>query len=171
MIVMKVIKPQRLKPQEMRLAMLNAVTKAGRDIQKDFKKTTETWEHKVKFEILISMGEGKLTVFVGTDDKIYRWVDEGTKGPYPIWAGFWTGKSDKKVLAFPSEFEPKTTPRVIDSGPGFSGGDMVLTPYVEHPGIEAREFDETMEKDWEAPFKRRMEAAMREAARKSGHGR
>lgn len=171
MIVMKAIKPQRLKDGAFRLELLGAMRKAGTAIKKDFAATTRTWEHKVKFEVVVSLAGGGPTLLVATDDKIYRWVDEGTKGPYPIWAGFWTGKSDKKVLAFPSEFEPKTTPRVIDSGPGFSGGDMVLTPYVEHPGIEAREFDETMEKDWEAPFKRRMEAAMREAARKSGHGR
>ena len=169
MIVTKVIKPKRLKDSAMRLELLNAMRKAGTAVRKDFAKTTETWTHKPKFETVVSLAGPGPELLVGTDDLIYKFVDEGTKA-HEIWAGYWTGKSDKKSLAFPSEFEPKTTPKVIDSGPGFSGGDIVLRQHVHHPGIEAREFDKTLAHDWEKPFKERMEDAMRKAAAKSGHG-
>jgi len=169
MIVLKEIKPKRLKDETMRLELLNAMRKAGTEIRKDFAKTTATWQHKPKFEIVVSLTGPGPVVLVGTDDKIYRFVDEGTR-PHLIQAGIYTGKSTKKVLAFPGVSRPKTTPRVIGSGTGFKGGDRIMRPYVHHPGTEAREFDVTIRKMWESKFKQRMEEAMRKAAAKSGHG-
>ena len=170
MIVMKSIKPARLKSDAFRLEMLNEMRKAGTEIKKDFAKTTATWEHKPKFEVLVSLTGPGPVVLVGTDDKVYRYVSEGTRKNYPIWAGIYTGKSNKKVLAFRGTFRAKTVPRVLGSGPGFKGGALVLRPYVIHPGIKAREFDVMIQKMWEAKFKRCMEAAMVRAAAKSGHG-
>lgn len=168
MILTKTIKPSRLKEDALRLELLNAIRDVGRKVKKDFEATVKTWEHKPEFEMLISLIGGP-TVLVATDDEIYRYVDEGTK-PHPIFAGVYTGKSDKKVLAFPSIFKPKTTPNVIGSGPGFKGGDTVLRPYVNHPGTKPRNFSKIIKKKWDKPYKRRMEQAMKDVARKSGHG-
>lgn len=168
MILTKTIKPSRLRDDALRLELLNAMRDVGRKVKKDFEATTKTWERKPEFEMLISLVGGP-TVLVGTDDEIYRYVNEGTK-PHPIFAGVYTGKSDKKVLAFPSIFRPKTTPNVIGSGPGFKGGDTVFRPYVDHPGTKPRNFSKIIKKKWEKQYKRRMEQAMREAAKKSGHG-
>jgi hypothetical protein len=168
MMTFKLIKPQRLRDNKMRLTLLNAVRKAARDIQKDFEKTTETWEHKVKFESLVSLTGPGPVVLVGTDDEIYTYVDKGTR-PHEIWAGAYTGKSDKTSLAFRTGHTPKTQPRVIGSGPGGTSGDLVYPIMVNHPGTEAREFDVTIAAKWDGAFKRRMEDAMVDAGKESGH--
>jgi len=157
-----------MKDAALRLRLLNEVRKAGRAVKKDFEKTTKTWRHKPKFEVLVSLTGPGPVLLVGTDDKIYRYVDEGTR-PHLIWAGIYTGKSRKRLLVFNSGFEPKTQPRVIGSSAGAVFGAKVMRPYVQHPGTEAREFDKTIQRMWESKFKRRMEAAMRQAAKDSGH--
>lgn len=169
MIVMKSIKPQRMKDKAFRFGMLNAMRRAGTAVRKDFKKTTATWEHKVVFEQSVSLAGPGPVLMVWTEDQIYKWVNDGTR-PHEIWAGIYTGKSDKRALAFPSQSTPKTQPRLLGSGPGGSGGELLFRPYVNHPGTEAREFDEIIQAMWETKFKRQMEQAMSEAARKSGHG-
>lgn len=172
MILMKAIKPKRLKDQDMRLELLNAMRKAGRAIQKDFEKTTRTWEHKPKFEALTSLTGPGPVVLVGTDNLIYKFVDEGTK-PHPIFAGVYTGKSNKKTLAFqwggPGSYTAKTTPRIIGSQAGGQSGEGVLRAYVQHPGIKAREFDLTIQALWRTKFRDDMQAAMKQAAERSGH--
>ena len=55
MIVVKAIKPSRLREDAMRLELLNAMRRVGTGIKKDFEATTKTWKHKVKFEQLISL--------------------------------------------------------------------------------------------------------------------
>ena len=167
-IVGKVIKPARLKEDVLRLKLLNGMRSAGRGIRRDFQKTTEYWKHKVLFELIISLTGPGPFVIVETDDEIYNWVVKGTE-PHEIWAGAYTGKSDKTMLFFSSQFVPKTQPGIIGSNPGFVGERDTLTPMVNHPGTEPRNFDKIIQKDWEPKFKRQMETAMREAAQASGH--
>ena len=171
-VVMKSIKPKKLKVKAMRLELLNAMRKSGTVIQKDFEETTATWKHKVKFETLVSlMGIGGTkgpTILVSTSDKIYGYVNEGTKA-HDIWAGYYTGKSKHKALVFPSGFTAKTKPGRLRSGAGGSSGKLVHTPYVEHPGTEARNFDALIKKKRKKWFKRQMQAAMNKAAKVSGN--
>ncbi len=167
-ILIKEIKPSRLKVDAMRLELLNAMRKVGTDVKKDYEKTTKTWKHKPEFEVSVSLKPPGPTLIVETDDEIYGYVDKGTK-PHLIFAGIYTGKSNKKALAFPSKFGAKTRPGVIGSSAGSSGGPTVLRPYVEHPGTKPRGFEEAIAKIWTPKYKRRMEAAMRKAARASGH--
>jgi len=167
-IVGKVIKPSRLKDDAMRLKLLNAMRKAGTQIKRDFEATVATWEEKPKFEELISLTGPGPVVLIGTDDEIYRYVNDGTR-PHEIWAGAYTGKSDKTVLAFSSQFVPKTQPGIIGSNPGFVGERDTFVPMVNHPGTEARNFDKVIQKKREPWFKRQMEGAMSEARQASGH--
>ena len=168
-IVFKLIKPPKLKDGVFRLEMLNAMRKSGTVIKGDFEKTTATWKRKPKFEVDISLtGPGPI-VLVDTNDEIYNYVNSGTK-PHPIFAGIYTGKSNKKALAFPSRFTAKTKPGYIGSMRGSSGGKTVVVPYVNHPGTKARSFDKVIQKRRQKWFKKEMEAAMKEAAKKSGYG-
>ena len=173
-LVIKEIKPARFKDKAFKAALAKAAKKAGKDIKKDFEATTKTWKHKVKFTVVSAL-DPNIEVLVGTDDEIYGYVNSGTGlwGPkhskYPIFAGIYTGKSNKKALAFPASYKAKTRPRVIGSTGGGSSGPIVIRPYVEHPGIKPREFDKVIQKKWVSPFKRRMERAMRDAAKASGH--
>jgi hypothetical protein len=167
-LVIKELKPATLRRDAFRPIFLNELRKAGRDIIADFKKTTATWDTDVKFEMQISLSGG-LSVEVYTENKIYGYVDKGTKGPYPIFAGIFTGKSNKKALAFSSQFAPKTIPGVIGSSAGARGSIDTVRPYVTHPGIKAREFSREIEKKWQTIFKRRMEKALSEARKACGH--
>jgi len=168
-IVFKEIKPPRLKDDALRLELLNAMRAAGTQIKKDFEKTTATWKRKPKFEMLISLTGPGPVVLVDTDDEIYGYVSGGTK-PHPIFAGIYTGKSNKKALAFPRISSPKTYPGHIGSMKGGSWG-KVVRPYVNHPGTKARKFDEVIQKRRQKWFKGEMEKAMKKAAKSSGYGK
>ena len=167
-VVMKSIKPKRLKVKAMRLELLNAMRKSGTVIQKDFEETTATWKHKVKFETLVSLKQPGPTILVSTNDEIDGYVNEGTKA-HDIWAGYYTGKSKHKVLVFPSGFTAKTTPGRLKSGSGGSSGELVYTPYVRHKGSKARKFDALIKKKREKWFRKQMQAAMNKAAKVSGN--
>lgn len=168
LILTKTIKPKRLKDKAMQAALLAAMREFGKVVQKDFQGTTKTWKHKPKFEVMFDFMPSGPELLVGTDDEIYRYVDEGTR-PHDIWAGAYTGKSDKKTLAFPSMSTPKTKPGSLKSGPGSSGGDTVFTPMVYHPGTKPRDFTGQIKKLETPKFKRAMEAAMRKARAASGN--
>ena len=175
-VLFKEIKPSRLRVDALRLELLNAIRKVGRATRREFEATTKNWKHQVKFEMMISLKDGP-TALVTTDDKIYGYVDEGTgkaaghiSYKYPIFAGIYTGKSKKKVLAFPSVSRPKTRPGSLKSGVGHRGKVDVAVPYVEHPGIKPRRFSKQIKKKMQPRFKREMERAMVRAAKKSGHG-
>lgn len=165
-VQIKTIKPQRFKDEAFYNAILKAAQEAANAMQADFEKTTETWEHEVKFEQVISV-DPDVEVLVGTDDEIYGYVNDGTK-PHPIFA------KRAKALRFQwggkGSYRPKTTPKIIGSKPGGPTGPIVHRPYVQHPGTKARKFDITIERKWRAPFKRRMEKAMSDAGKASGHG-
>lgn len=161
-IAFKSIKPQRMKDKNLRLELLNEIRKVGTLISKDFGETVKTWDHKPKFEQVISLSGNQPAVLVATDDEIYGYVDEGTK-PHII-------KPKKaKVLHFMGGYTAKTSPGVIGSGNGGSSGGEVFSRGVKHPGTKARGFSKAIEKKWQNSFRRHMEEAMSRAAKKSGH--
>lgn len=162
-IVVKDIKPARLKEGAFRLELLNAMRKEATQIKADFRETTATWEHKPEFVEEVSLTGPGPVMLVGTDDEIYGYVDEGTK-PHIIMA------RNAKVLAFNEGYSAKTKPGFVGSYPGGSYGAKVFRPFVNHPGTEARRFSNLIAKRWEPKFKRAMEDAMGRAAKKSGHG-
>ena len=162
-LTVKEIKPARFKDKAFKAAMAKAAKRAGKDIKKDFEATTKTWKHKVKFTVVSSV-DPNVEVLVGTDDEIYGYVNYGTK-PHLIFP-----KKPGGVLAFPSSYTAKTKPRVIGSTAGGPSGPIMIRPYVEHPGTEAREFDKVIQQKWTPRFKRLMEQAMSRAAKASGHG-
>lgn len=71
--------------------------------------------------------------------QIYRYVDEGTRGPYPI-----RPRTPGGRLVFQTGYSARTAPVAqYNQGSGQATGDWVSTPEVMHPGIEARKFEET----------------------------
>lgn len=164
-ILAKVIKPKKLKEDAMRLALLTGLHEVASGVRKDFEKTTATWEHDVKFETLISL-KGGPAIIIGTDDEIYGYVNSGTR-PHRIYA------RPGKRLAFkwggPGSYKAKTSPGVIGSTAGGATGNMTFRSYVNHPGTKARNFESIIQRSWEKRFKKRMEEAMKQAAKVSGH--
>ena len=160
--VWKAIKPTTLREDAMRLALLNQMRKVGTQIKKDFEKTTATWEHKPKFESLVSLAGGGATLLVETNSVIYRYVSEGTK-PHVILP------KKAKALRFPGTYTAKTLPGVLEARAGGASGADVFSKGVMHPGTKARNFDKLIAAKWQRQFKREMEAVMREVRAASGH--
>lgn len=168
MIVTKAIKPARLKDDAMRLALLNGMRKFGTQVKKEYEKTTETWEHKPKFDYEISLDSQGPTLVAGVSSggkaaEIYRYVNEGTRPHVILPKGV-------HPLAFQIGYNAKTSPGLISSKAGGSYGEVVYARGVMHPGTEPRNFDEAIAKQMQPRFKRAMEDAMRDAAKASGHG-
>jgi hypothetical protein len=74
-----------------------------------------------------------------------------------------------KRLRFQNTYTAKTVPGVIGSRSGGPSGDTVFSNGVIHPGTEARNFTKIIEKTWQSKFKRIMEKAISNAAKRSGH--
>ena len=161
-IVFKAIKPKKLNDREMRKVYLDAIRDFGDEMVKEFHKTTATWEHKPKFEKLFQLSQGQAGVFVGTDDEIYGYVNDGTKD-------HWVEPVNASALAFNALYSAKTSPGRIGSSPGGPMGPVVFSKGHEVSGIEPRNFDEDIQKQMQPRFKRKMEQAMREARNVSGH--
>lgn len=164
--LIKEIKPDRFRDDRFRAEIEERATWVANEILKDFERTVETWEHKVKFEVEYDFKRDAVSVLVGTDDFIYMLVNRGARPHliFPVKA---------RALSFqwggPGSYRAKTQPETIGSFDGGPTGDMVAFAYVEHPGHKARNLDKTIEEKWRTKFRREMERAMSDAADASGH--
>lgn len=165
MIIFRAIKPSRaFQSSVFRDEMKKEMESLAKDVQQDFERTTSTWKHRVKFSKKVSAGAsaGGISIEVNTKDKIYGYVDEGTK-PHVIKA-----KRGKR-LAFSSKFVPKTESNVILSVPGSKGKVDTFRKQVHHPGTEARHFSKVIAKSFKPQFKKAIKNALERAARRSGY--
>lgn len=164
-IVFKPIQQKKFNDAVYLKAFTAAANKTGKDMEKDFKLTTKTWKHKPVFQREVSVGPKSVDILVGTDDPIYGYVDQGTR-PHII-----QPKKPGGKLAFRSQYTAKTVPNVIGSKAGGAKGSMVFRDWVLHPGTQARNFDKIIGKKWQSVFRGRMEQALHDANRKSGHAK
>ncbi len=141
---MRLILPKKLiaDPAKLTRALINAMNGVAKDIQVDFKTTTQSWEHKVDFPIQQPNAYRRI---VATDDEVYGWVNDGTKA-HDIFP-------KKKILVFKTPFKPKTVPNKIMSGPGSKGTNVAISKRgVHHPGTKARKFDVAIKNKWDKEF-------------------
>jgi len=158
----KAIVPRGLNERAMRQKLEEAMRKVGNDFRKDFERTTSTWENKPKFTTEFESSKSQMRVTTNTDDDVYRYVSAGTR-PHII------RPRRATRLHFAGTYTAKTAPGVIDAKAGGSGGDEVFSLGVKHPGTKPRHFSKQIAKLWQREFGDRMRAAMRDAARASGH--
>ena len=77
-----------------------------------------------------------------------------------------------KGIGYPLRFKhgsgyvSSTRPRILTSGPSSDGGSWVQTMSVDHPGLEARRFDEEIKKQYEPTFRSDMQDAINAAVKK-----
>jgi hypothetical protein len=161
-LILKQIHPDKLKDVEMYAALYEMADQIAKEMEFDFVITTGTWTHQVKFERLVQVGPKSIEIFVGTDDPIYGYVDEGTKPHVILPRG-------KNVLAFPEGFVPKSQPNVISSFKGGHFGKTIFSKGVIHPGTKPRNFSKEIQKKWKNKIRGNVEKAMRKAAERSGH--
>lgn len=125
---------------------------------KEFAKTYATWKNKPEFEQSVEADNNKvigstLTSGEGLRENPYPFVTKGTKVRY---------------ATMTPDFAAKTQPRVIGSGGG-RGGLLYVNKNRPRPGIEAREFEEEIEKIIKPVVGKEAQIAVDNIASKSGH--
>ena len=132
-----------------------------------FRRVVGNWNHKPAFQArkFITTEYLKVNVFpAGPNKQIYKWVTDGTKGPYKI------PKAGPGYLAFvwggPGSYKPKTKPVGQYGGMGVATGTLRRgIMQVTHPGITPREFEKAIKDDEKEWVSRTMELAWRRAIR------
>lgn len=165
MIKMTAIKPGVFKADAIYRRLVGAMERTVDLADKEFAKTYKTWEHKPQFQKKVTESAGAITGETWTEDQIYNWVSNGTRGPYPI------PKAGPGLLVFPSMYKAKTVPKLLFSRAGGSFGPTVfVSGQVMHPGIEPRFFDKAVGQYVNPWFVKWSDEAVKIGARESGHG-
>lgn len=155
-VVSKAIKPKSKlwDDREFRLGLRRVNKSTAQGMKRDYEKTVETWDEEVIFEQLTQTRGGDLIVIVGTDNRIYMFVNDGTRV--------------RRALMSP-DFIAKTRPGSLRSRPG-QGGVVFISRTLSLPGIEARDFTGQITKKWEGKYKSRIHAVMRQARQRRAGG-
>lgn len=111
-----------------------ALNEAADEALELYRKTVRTWSTRVVF--YKRRMPGRQGIFVGTTNKIYTYVDAGTR-PHII-----KPKKAGGRLAFQTGGRPKTRPGIITSYAGAKGSKWARPMVVHHPGGKARRFTE-----------------------------
>lgn len=144
---------------KMTRAVLDAIDQETAAIQDDLHKTTRTWKTKVSFRILKAHSEGDTLVGAsGTDNAIYGYVTRGTR-PHII------RPRRARALRFQGGYSAKTRRGLIGSATGGSFGATVFSQGVQHPGNEAREFEEQIAGLHQKSFVRRVQENIEKATK------
>lgn len=104
-------------------AIRNEMRRQGKDLLKAHKATTKGWKHTVAFELVDNSGADPSRVEVTTDDEVWNWQDQGTE-PHVI------EPKNRKFLRFES------------------GGMVVFSKHVNHPGTPARNFTRDIQEQY-----------------------
>lgn len=164
MILVRPIKPGKpLQSSIFREEVTREANAIRKDLLDDFERTTKTWKHKVKFTGMVKVGSaaGGVSIEVSTKDKIYGYVDRGTrKHPIP------KQPKRKGTLAWHPGSSPKTEPNVILSTPGSPGRGWRFAKQVQHPGTKARNFSKVIKQSYQKEFRNRMQNALDRFARR-----
>lgn len=147
--------------QEYVTAMKKAVQKSADLTKRDLESTTRTWTHKPKFAVIVEENGSAFAVFAGTNDQIYRYVDEGTKA-HDI------KPKRSKFLRFSSGYKAKTRVGIIGSQDGGSFGDNVFSEGVHHPGFAGRHFIDLITKRRQKTIDQEVDQALAKVARNAG---
>lgn len=131
-----------------------ALLQEGKDIKKEYEKTTATWKHHVTFDIRTHFGKGSWYTEVSAKNRIYWFVHESISVMRAVLSPDWS---------------PKTRPRVLSSGPG-SGRKLYASMKINLPPYEARKFTDTIIEVRQPQFQKRMEHATAVGARKAARG-
>jgi len=129
-----------------------------------FDDVVSDWSGKPDFKArkFITLDYIKVNVFpAGANKQKWIWVSRGTKGPYLI------PKAGPGLLAFTMGYSARTKPvgqHHVGSGTA-TGDSVVMFGQVEHPGIEARLFEETIAKEQKQWYAKTMENAFRRIIR------
>lgn len=118
-------------------AVKRGMDDAALAVKADLEQTVKTWEHPAEFTITETSEYDRA---VGTDDEVWKMLDEGTK-PHLI-------TPHGRYLRFSPGSLPKTRPGVLTSGGGRPGSGVIYARKVQHPGTKARNWTAIVNKKW-----------------------
>lgn len=130
-----------------------AVKSRAQAMKRDYERVVATWDDKPVFEQITQTTRPDISVLVGTDDRIFGYLDRGTRV--------------RRALMSP-DFSPKTRPGELRSYPG-QGEVVFVSKKLNLPGIKARGWSKMIGKKHKKPFQRDVLAALK-AARKRSKG-
>lgn len=127
--------------------------KEAKTIQRELGYPTKTWKRKVTFEIDHATDK---QVQVSTDDKVYEYLDKGTK-PHII-----RPKRAKRLHFFASGFVAKTRVGILNARAGRKATkDETFAQEVHHPGIRARKWSKLVRERSKLRFQRNIQKAIK----------
>lgn len=136
----------------------------GIELEYQQNQAVRRWVHKPKFRRVLTVARLFMVVRVpasGRNAQQWRWVNYGTRGPYPITPRF------ALFLRFRTGYQPKTAPVAkVNAAGGQASGPWVTTQFVWHPGVEARKFTQKFAEDIRPIFRTEVEQAIRRALRR-----
>jgi hypothetical protein len=166
-------KPARQSATEIRKAKAELealIREHGNEIKREFEGVVSDWsnESRPKFLVQTKITTKELRVEVrphlrGKQSRIFGWVDRGTK-PYVIRP---KPSNKRGLLFFRLGYQAKTLPIArAHVGAGTANGPLVAAKKVNHPGIKARLFSETVKQRTYPKFRRTIENAFRRIVRR-----
>lgn len=144
-------------------AVKKALKDTAEDMKDAFKDVVDKWSNKPTFTTELTLSPNYIEAVIkpaGKHKKIFKYVDMGTKGPYPIPRIVIPGK----LLRFRTGYSARTAPVArYNVGSGTAVGAWVSKAQVQHPGIKARQFSEQISKDNKFALDKRVNAALKDA--------
>lgn len=140
------ITPIKAKPILPNLAkiVVEEMRQEARNVQREYEQTVRTWKNQPDFEI----EEKDKNIYVNTDDKVYGYVDKGTR-PHII-----KPKNPGYPLRFNTVgFRSKSVPQKLIARAGSPAKPPEARPmFVKHPGNDPRRFTVLIRKRSQARF-------------------
>lgn len=134
--------------------MLRRAGNIRKQVKRDFEKTTKNWKTEVKFLVSFKRAKGAYILSAFTDNEIYGYVNDGTE-PHKI------PVKNAPFLVFTTGGTAKTSLGQLKSGKGSRGNNFVSVKEVDHPGTEARKFDEIIAKRFKERWVKEANDALR----------
>lgn len=146
--------PKPLRPEAFYKAFEVAAEETTKDWDKQFAKGVQTWDQKPKFKRTVSVNLNRVGFSTTTDDRLYRFIHDGTRVGYAVMTDPW---------------QSKTVPGRLGSRAGVGGRAYLNLARPVRPGVKARNWSPLVAKTTEKRTLQRFNKAMARGARGSGH--
>jgi hypothetical protein len=160
---MKAITPKKFNDKAIYQQLVSGMEQVVDEGHELFQKTVKDFNSKPAFEKNVKAEENRIEGYVLTDDENYKRLDRGTK-PHVI-----RPKRPGGMLVFRLPFRSKTGLHRLPSRKGSIGKNVIFARKVNHPGFEARRYQERVSERMKRPFNRVIRTALNTGAKKSGH--
>ena len=146
-----VIKPIEVKidTKAFEKALKKMLDQEAESIRESYENTVKTWRHKPDFKKYVRVTQQQVYLSVTTQDKIYRYIEFGTRVRRAIMSKNWVSK---------------TRPNRLTPGGG-AGHVVFISKKVKRPGIKARNYSKLIWKNRKARFTKAMRQAFGEGAK------